>query len=403
MTQLYTPWMTQAGQTVGNVIAQQGQNKLYSSAYMGEPGAMERLMQVNPAMGQQLIQQKQQAEQLKMEQSAQLEEKRKNILTEKRTIIQDYAKNMAKFETFEEANQYKNDELARLKESDPDLAMAIGDGELTPEHFKQLKSVYGEKPKEPEKLDQFQGLIKSWKEAPEGSEEKRLLEAKIGKEVAQAGGMRISYDAEGRPIIETGGAAVAGGNIPLDKPNAREAQKEVMSTVKSLERLDQIEKDFDPSFLTYGGKMKNWASATAEKIGVDLPKEDATKVKQYRKWAQNVDYEFNAYRSQITGAAAAVAELDRLKTAMLNTDLSKSQWEGAMESYKEELKRSVRLKNRFLREGIDVSDKEGGKQYDQAFLSGQDDQGAMVRGEELEAQGIESDEIVNVLQSEGYL
>lgn len=393
MTQLYTPWMTQAGQTVGNAIAQQGQNRMYSDAYMGKPGAVERLMQINPGMAQQLIQQKQQAEQLKIQESAQLEEKRKKILTEKRSIIENHSKNIAKFGTYEEANQYFQDEKARLQESDPELAMAIGDGDLTPEHFNQLKSIYGEKPEKPEKLGAFPELIKSWKEAPEGSEEKRLFEAKIRKDVAQNGGITIGPD----------GTVQIGGPIALDKPNVREAQKEIMGTVKSLERLDQIEKDFDPSFLTYKGKMMNWASATAEKLGADLPKEDAQKVKQYRKWAQNVDYEFNAYRSQITGAAAAVAELDRLKTAMLNTDLSKSEWEGAMASYKEELKRSIRLKNRFMREGIDVSDKEGGKQYDQAFLSGQDDQDAMVRGEELEAQGIESDEIVNVLQSEGYL
>jgi hypothetical protein len=148
--------MAQAGQTMGNAIAQRGQNQLYSSAYMGEPGAMERLMQLNPAMGQQLVQQQQQAEQLKLEQAAKLRaedtaknDKLRKIATENKGFFDDVVKQGAKIATFPEYAQF-------IEQKREDLRTVIGnDADLlpkpSPELYEQGKQIYGEKVSELDK------------------------------------------------------------------------------------------------------------------------------------------------------------------------------------------------------------------------------------------------------------
>ncbi len=60
----YTPFMAQAGRAIGQGLADRGanqrkeqQNKLAGSAYMGDPKAMQELMQLNPQLGVQIQQQ----------------------------------------------------------------------------------------------------------------------------------------------------------------------------------------------------------------------------------------------------------------------------------------------------------------------------------------------------------
>jgi hypothetical protein len=193
------------------------------------------------------------------------------------------------------------------------------------------------------------------------------------------------------------------GQMPLTKPNVNDAQKSVVFATEQLGNLDAIAKEYETGFLTYGGKVKNFVDRQTDKIDpTSLSRDDRAALGKQTRFKQQVNRGFNAYRKEITGAAAALAELEQLKQAMLNTDLGPTEFKAAFDSYQSELKRSLRLKRKMLREGINVADEGFGARYDQAFASGTDDD-PVARGEELEAGGTADDEIVKTLRAEGYI
>jgi len=144
--QLYTPWMAQAGKTIGDAYTKNRQNKLYSSAYMGEQGAMEQLMQVNPAMAAQLQQQKQKAEQLKLQQSAAIQKRKQESINRIGPLLEKEEEAISKFETLEEANAYLSRRYRELSQTNPELAEAMGNEPLDKEHFEQARSIHGDDP-----------------------------------------------------------------------------------------------------------------------------------------------------------------------------------------------------------------------------------------------------------------
>ena len=134
--------MSQAGKTIGDAYTRKTQNKLYSDAYMGNPGAMEKLMQANPAMANQLQQQKQQAEQLKLQQSAKQEAGMKKLFTDNKEIIDQVVEDVAKFETFEEAQGYFD---RKKEEHRPIFGNMLDNVQLTEQMWQESKTVHGDK------------------------------------------------------------------------------------------------------------------------------------------------------------------------------------------------------------------------------------------------------------------
>lgn len=205
----------------------------------------------------------------------------------------------------------------------------------------------------------------------------------------------ISIDKDGN--IQIGGS----GPTNLNKPAINDAQERVISHGESLARLKGIKDSYDPSFLTLGGKVRDWATNMQSTAGFDISPEDRKKAMQHRRFSQQVNYEFNSYRKLITGAAAAVAELEDLKKAMISTDLSPLQFEAAFDTYSDELSRTMRIRNKLLREGLQPGTEQYGSALDQLYMSGSDDDINM-RGAELEQQGIKPEEIAKMLEQEGY-
>ena len=99
---LYSPFMTQGGANLGNAIAERGQNRMAGDAYMGKPGAMEKLMQFNPKVGMQIQQQKQVAEQQKIAKAAKTDKALKAMLATKREVFSSEVEKAAKLGTPEE-------------------------------------------------------------------------------------------------------------------------------------------------------------------------------------------------------------------------------------------------------------------------------------------------------------
>ena len=234
-----------------------------------------------------------------------------------------------------------------------------------------------------------------------------------GPRVAGAG-TQFEMGPDGTMRVSMGGPAGSGGlRAPLAKPQQSKVQENLIRNVEARGAMAAIRRDYDPKFLTLGGQAKRKGLKLVDYL-TELP-EGAGKqyLINYRKFSQGVNREFNAYRKYITGAAAAMSELLYLKDSMINMDLGPAEMEGAMQQYEEELQRVTRIKNKLLREGLDVSQDENsawGQQMDLHYASGGDDD-PNVRAQEvqqiLQQQGVQGDALTKqirvILKSEGYI
>ena len=202
-------------------------------------------------------------------------------------------------------------------------------------------------------------------------------------------------------VVGPDGTVTIGGSPALTTSTRSDLQKGVAGDMQLLDQLEATRDAYDPEFLTYGGALKGELTRQAEKLGGSPGAQNQRFLQGRTKFVTQVERSFNAYRQAITGAAAAVQELDRLKKSFINMDMSPSQFEAAYDAYESELKRSIRLRNRLLREGVDPRGPQGGRQLDTLFASGADDD-VETRGSELAQQGLSEPEILAQLEREGY-
>lgn len=198
-----------------------------------------------------------------------------------------------------------------------------------------------------------------------------------------------------------GGNVTPAGNIPLNKSPASKVQDDIISLEDSLARTTQIGAEYEREYLTYAGKYGAQLSAIKDKANMDLSEEDKAFLKGRTRFTMQINREFNLYRKMITGAAAAEKELEDLKKATINEDLSPAQFEAAFEIYQEELSRGLRLKRKLVRDGIAVGSSEFGDRFDNEYLSGADDS-SEARMEELMNRGLNEEASLDRLIDEGY-
>jgi hypothetical protein len=216
---------------------------------------------------------------------------------------------------------------------------------------------------------------------------------------SQPKGTSLSVGADGKVEFTQGGYGL-NQSQPVQKSVEKDLQKDLISTTDSLQRAATIGARYKSEFLTYGGQLGAASTRIQEKMGLNLSSEQKDFLKDRTKFNNLVAREFNAYRKEITGAAAAVAELESLKKAVINTDQSPSEFEASLQQYQDDLQRALRLKRALIREGITVGSKEFGSQFDSRFLSGGDDS---IEARISDFQGeTDSNKIQAILEQEGY-
>lgn len=236
-------------------------------------------------------------------------------------------------------------------------------------------------------------------ESPTGTRIVRASDA-VGKPGKMGKGMNIDFGPEGRVSrISTGGK---GQNTPLPKRVHTKQVEKVIGAGERLARLKRIKKIYNPKFLTYKGKAQRFISNIKSKADIDMSPEERGALRDHRRFTQAVQFEFNAYRKEITGAAAAFSELKTLMKAMMNVNLSPEEFEASYNEYSRELSRSMRIKNRLIREGLNPGTQQFGENLDGLYLTGDDDS-VDARGDELAAQGLGAEQIVDQLEDEGYI
>ena len=234
--------------------------------------------------------------------------------------------------------------------------------------------------------------------------------AEYNRRTAKTGGMRV-YGPDGKPLVETGGAIAA----PLGRKGRGDVEGGLITDTAMLGNVNRIGEiagigpdgkmaDDARYMLTYPGRAANWATVVAEKWGIKPEEADAESTRRFTKFTMATEALFNAYRKDITGAAASVKELERLQKAFLNKEMSPTEFEAAYSEYVGQLKRSMRLRRKFMRDGLDISDfgedGKGGPKLDLAFALGEDDDAA-ARYAEL-ADELGEEKAYEILVEEGY-
>lgn len=143
-------------------------------------------------------------------------------------------------------------------------------------------------------------------------------------------------------------------------------QKQVVEKLDILRDLEEL-KDFDPRrFLTTAGKVTRFVSEVADRL--NLAPEAAQKFLQDDvNFRQGVEGLFFRLRKEITGAQAAVQELEQLKDSVLSTKLSPTQFEASFTRYQTRIRDAVMLRQRLLQEGLAPGTEEFNSAFDSLF------------------------------------
>jgi len=152
----YTPFLSQIGQTLGRGLEAKGlrqqkqaEQALVQSAYMGEPGALERLSSVNPQVANQIKREKVSGEQRKLQdtryekgQERISEQDKLAALKELRGMEGEVQGQIANMD-YEQANAYMSKQIEMNKPLIDRAGVDVESLKLTPEAYEQIKKING--------------------------------------------------------------------------------------------------------------------------------------------------------------------------------------------------------------------------------------------------------------------
>jgi len=180
----------------------------------------------------------------------------------------------------------------------------------------------------------------------------------------------IETTPDGGVTITRGVGATSGSG--MSRSTRGKIEQKLVTFREQTQMLDQIDADFDPDALTYLGKLSNAFTAVKEKAGIELSEEESARQQSIIRFTNGIEQLFNAYRKEITGAAASVQELDRLKASMINKDLSPTQFKAAYDQFANQIRQGMALYSSMLENGI--SPETAGKAVDEQFKANKPEQ-----------------------------
>lgn len=151
-----------------------------------------------------------------------------------------------------------------------------------------------------------------------------------------------------------------------------QVQKDVIDSEQLVKEIKNIQDGYNPKYFTWKGRAGLNASKIAEKAkgiwGVEdltdyaaeeltgkSPKERAKYLRKATTYLNSVEQFFQKFRKKITGAQAAVQELNQLRSAFLSGDMAPSEFRGALDQISRKANEELQYNKEILRKGgIDV-------------------------------------------------
>ncbi len=195
-----------------------------------------------------------------------------------------------------------------------------------------------------------------------------------------------------------------GGGVPgLSKPTETAVQKDVIGLMEQAKNLDVLKDTVMKDAFTLQGQVKGKLVRLADWVKYPLSKSNKEFLGRTRHTIESVEQIFNTYRKEITGAQAAMKEISMLRDSIINRKLTPTELEYSLSRYTNQIKRTLRLKRMLLNQG--VLGKKLGTEIDKLFVTGDDVPDIEIDryGDELKAKGMNDNEIMSVLEAEGYI
>jgi hypothetical protein len=200
-----------------------------------------------------------------------------------------------------------------------------------------------------------------------------------------------------------------GEKMPATTPMETTLQKGILEDLQILGGVNAASGRAQDEFFTYAGRAKGFAAEKMEKFFGDAPGPWKTHLEKQQAWKNETEQLFQVYRKKVTGAQAAIKEIENLRQIMLNKEMSKSQFLGSVNQIREKVSRSLRLQRKLLREGFDLGNPADVKRMQErgdtlwSTDSQFNDAGERIhRLRTLKTQGLNPQQAAFVLKNEGY-
>lgn len=195
------------------------------------------------------------------------------------------------------------------------------------------------------------------------------------------------------------------GNAPLSKTTETDVQKKTIGGMQTLYSLQKIQQAAKPEYFTLLGRAKGALQNFGAHIDPDvLSKGQQGDLAARSSLLNEVKQFFNAYRKEITGAAASEQELKDLEASILNPNMNWVQFQASLSQLTDKANRELRLNRRLMREGIPLDER-----LDRiAALTMSGDQGnakddIRERRRQLLGAGMNEQAVIMSLAAEGYI
>lgn len=209
----------------------------------------------------------------------------------------------------------------------------------------------------PTSIDLLNEKMRLWQEAKGDPEKMAALEFAAGK---GKGTTRRIYGPDGQLIIEEGGA----GELRPPTENAIEAK--IVAAQDRLANLKNLAATSADEYLNYAGRIGRF-SLRQKSNTVGLSGEEQKWMDGAGKFLVRLNDTFNRYVNEITGAAIGVQEIDRLRAAMVNGDMSPAEFKADVVALIEIAEEEIERKRQQLgRSGPRVQGKSADDYYREA-------------------------------------
>lgn len=151
----------------------------------------------------------------------------------------------------------------------------------------------------------------TWKSREFGLSEARLEETQRHNRAMEnkKGGLAVTLP-DGT-VISTGGPG-------LGKPAVNKIEEKQLDSIEALSRLNNMQSNFKPEFLTYDAKWSNMVTGVKEKAGFKLQPSERKFVTEFSRFKQDALSNTNRTIKEITGAAMTEGEAKRIQGELPN-------------------------------------------------------------------------------------
>lgn len=156
-------------------------------------------------------------------------------------------------------------------------------------------------------------------------------------------------------VLPDGTVEYSQGGIGLTPSAESEIEKTTGSLLDQLNQLKKLGTGAFTDALTMQGKTKAKVLRLADSIKIPIGEGGKEYLGKSRTFVENLEKFFNAYRKEITGAQAAIQELELLRDSILNRKLTPSEFEASWQNAVDTLTERINLLEELKTQGISKS------------------------------------------------